>query len=446
MKILLIHQTFASPDDPGGTRHYELLLRARKAGWQPMVVTSDKSYQSGKQLVDSSEKSTGKDYNGVRVYRAYIHPNLHRSFVWRVLAYLSFTWMSFLTAWRIGKVDVVMGTSPSLFQPLSAWMISLLRRKPFLLEIRDLWPEFAIDLGVLRNPILIWLARRLEMFLYARATHLLVNSPAYRDYLIAKGISPKKISFIANGVEPAAFDPAEVGERFRKQHQLDGRFVVVYAGALGLANDISTVVDAATLLKDLPNVRIVLIGDGKERQNLEAQVNSLHLTNVIFAGALPKKDIPEALAAADVGLAVLQNIPMFTTTYPNKVFDYMAAGRATLLAIDGVIRIAVEKANAGLFVPPGNPQALAEAIRWCHNHPDELREMGRNGRRCVEQDFNRELQAQQFVELIQRISRTRRGNIAEGSDPGLVDRSSSVVQFSTSKSRLLALKPQSLAQ
>lgn len=300
MKILLIHQTFASPDDPGGTRHYELMVRASRAGWRPTAIASDLSYQSGKKYSAAACQKAGLDHDGVRVYRAYTYPALHRSFVWRILSFLSFMVMSFITAWRVGKVDIVMGTSPSLFQPLSAWMVAVLRRRPFLLEVRDLWPEFAIDMGVLRNPVIIFFARCLEMFLYGRATHLLVNSPAYRDYLIAKGVPAKKISFIANGVDPAAFDPGADGKAFRERHGLERKFVVVYAGALGLANDIKTVVDAGAFLDDLPDVQIVLVGDGKERSNLELQARSLGLRNITFAGAHPKKDMPEAIAAADV--------------------------------------------------------------------------------------------------------------------------------------------------
>ncbi|MCC7087358.1 MAG: glycosyltransferase family 4 protein [Pirellulales bacterium] len=407
MKILLIHQSFASPEDPGGTRHFELLLRARQAGCKPIVVAGALNYLTGKNASEITSWATEQNYDGVRVLRAYAYPALHRSFVWRVLSFISFMITSFVIAWRVGKIDVVMGTSPPLFQPISAWLISVLRRRPFLLEIRDLWPEFAIDMGVLRNPVLIWLARRLERFLYSRATHLLVNSPAYRDYLINKQVPPHKISFIANGVDPTVFDPTADGKEFRQRHDLLDKFVVLYAGALGVANDLTTVIDAASLLSHRPEVQFVFVGDGKERINLESKCRSLGLRNVSFTGAYPKKQMPAVLAAADVCLAVLQNIPMFTTTYPNKVFDYMAAGRATLLAIDGVIRSALDDAQAGTFVPPGNPQAMADAVLWCAEHTQEARNMGANGRRFVEHHFNRDRQSQQFVQLILKLAGVR---------------------------------------
>jgi glycosyltransferase involved in cell wall biosynthesis len=306
--------------------------------------------------------------------------------------------------WKAGKVDVVMGTSPPLTQPLSAWAIAVLRRRPFLLEIRDLWPEFAIDMGVLRNPVLIWVARRLEMFLYRRATHLLVNSPAYRDYLISKGVPAQKISLIANGVDPTLFDPAAKGQGMRDEFHLENKFVVTYAGAIGMANDIGTILNAADLLRDKPDIHFLIAGDGKERTKMQAQATERGLNNITFTGALPKGRMPELLAASDVCVATLQNIPMFTTTYPNKIFDYMAAGRPTVLAIDGVIRKVVEDADGGIFVQPGDPQALAAAVGKLHADRDAAREMGLRARQHVERYFHRHRQAEYFEQLMSRLA------------------------------------------
>ena len=306
--------------------------------------------------------------------------------------------------WKAGKVDLVMGTSPPLFQSLSAWLIACLRRRPFLLEIRDLWPEFGIDLGILKNPLLIRIARWVEMFVYRRATHLLVNSPAYRDYLISKGVPRKKISFIANGVDPTAFRPGVDGRALRREYGLEGKFVVTYAGALGISNDLETLLKAAGEFRELANVHFLVVGDGKERRNLEALVAQMQLANVTFTGALPKRRMPEVLAAADVCVAILKNIKMFTTTYPNKVFDYMAAGRPIVLAIDGVIRHVVEAAGGGVFVPPGDSQALASAIRQMHDDPAAAREMGEKARHYVEQHFNRTQQAAQLCRLVERLA------------------------------------------
>jgi len=311
---------------------------------------------------------------------------------------------SVVAALKAGSPDLVMGTSPPIFQAVSAWIVAALRRRPFLLEIRDLWPEFAIELGVLSSPFLIYLSRRLEQFLYSRAAHLLVNSPAYRDYLLARGVPCNKISLIPNGVDPDMFDPDARGERARKAFGLNGKFVVTYAGALGLANDIATILKSAARLRDQGEIHFLLVGDGKERSKLESMARDLRLSNVTFAQSRPKSEIPEILAASDACIATLKNIPMFGTTYPNKVFDYMAAGRATLLAIDGVIRQVIEKAGGGVFIPPGDDASLASAITDLSNDPVGTRRMGAAAREYVAKNFNRNQHAMELVDLARRVT------------------------------------------
>jgi len=401
-RILLIHQAFASPADGGGTRHYEFGRRVLSRGHSFTIIASDLSYLSGASVALRHGLYTEQSIDGLRVLRAYAYPTLHRSFIWRVFSFFTFAGSSFLTALKSGPVDLVMGTSPPIFQAFAAWAVAFLRRRPFLLEVRDLWPEFAIDMGVLKNPVLIWLSRRLERFLYARATHILVNSPAYRDYLICRHVAPLKISLISNGVDPAMFTPGSQGERIRREWGLEGKFVVSYAGAIGLANDLATVVRAADRLRDTTDFVFVIAGDGKERLNLEADTARRGLRNVTFTGKLSKTEVAEVLAASDACIAILKDIPMFRTTYPNKVFDYMAAGRPTLLAIDGVIRKVIEDSGSGIFVPPGDDAALAGAIVKLADNRAAARAMGVRGREFVTKHFNRDQQAAEFVSLIER--------------------------------------------
>ncbi len=404
MKVLIIHQYFAAPNESGGTRHYELCRHLIDAGHQATIVASDVNYQTGNRHTARRRLVTEQNLDGIRILRSYTPASLHRSFVWRVYALLTFMCTSVWGGLKAGRVDIVMSTSPPLFQPLSAWLISVLRRRPFLLEIRDLWPEFAIDIGVLKNPLLIWLSRMLEKFLYGRATHILVNSPAFRDYLIAKGIAGSRITLIPNGVDLETFRPDVDGSAFRQEFDLNDRFVVTYSGALGLANDIDTILRAADRLRDEPNIQILLVGSGKEQDRLEALAESLDLPNITFTGSRPKTEMPQVLAASDVCVATLQGIRMFRTVYPNKVFDYMASGRPTLLAIDGVIREVIEAADGGIFIPPGDDRALADAIRDLYNDREKAKTLGQNARRYVAAHFDRRQQAKDFEELLLRLA------------------------------------------
>jgi glycosyltransferase involved in cell wall biosynthesis len=401
---LLVHQAFVSKDDPGGTRHYELGERLVAEGQQFTVVASDVSYLTGKRLVPKKKLMTETCEDGIRILRAYTYSSLHTSYFLRVISFLSFMATSIVVGARVSRPDVVMGTTPPIFQAVSAWALSVLRRRPFLLEVRDLWPEFAIDIGVLTNPTLIRLARWLESFLYDRADYLLVNSPAYRDYLIRKGIAPGKITFIPNGVDPQMFDPHQHSEHFRQQYGLQEKFVVTYAGAIGMANDIDVLVRAAAAISHRDDIQILIAGDGKERKRLEDLVRQLGLENVTFTGALPKSQMKMVLAASDACIAILRNIRMFTTTYPNKVFDYMAAGRPTILAIDGVIREVVEAAKGGIFVQPGDANLLARAITDLADDPERVREMGLSARAYVVKHFNRDEHARAFADLISRVA------------------------------------------
>ena len=389
MKILLLNQAFVSPDEPGHTRHFEMAKFLQTRGHELVIVASDLNYQTGKRTVEHSGIYAEQNFDGVRVLRSYIYPALHRSYFWRIISFFSFMFSSVWTALQVKDADLIMGTTPPIFQAVSAWFVALVRRKPFLLEVRDLWPEFGVSMGVLKNPVIIALARWLEKFLYARATHILVNSPAYRDYMIAKGVPESKVTYIAYGTDVDMFTPSIDGSSIRKELKLEDKFVVLYAGALGQANDLDTLLRAAERLKEEERIRFVLFGDGKERARLESEAKSKNLSNVIFAGTRPKKDMPLIVASAVACLAILQDIPMFRTTYPNKVFDYMAAGRATVLVIDGVSRELIESSNGGVYVQPNDDADLAQSILALSNDPARVQQMGTDARAYLVKHLDR---------------------------------------------------------
>lgn len=403
MHILLIHQAFAAIDDPGGTRHHELARHLVDFGHQVTIIASPVSYLTGTAKSRVRWKDRQVDDRGVEIIRAYTLPALHRSFVWRVFSFLSFMVSSFLIGLSVKKVDLVWGTTPPIFQGVTAWLLARLKRVPFLFEVRDLWPAFAIAVGVLKNRALIRLSEWLEKFIYRRADHIVVNSPGFIEHVKLRG--GKKIDLIPNGADPEMFDPTLSGGDFRNQHNLGTDFVVLYAGAHGLSNDLGVVLEAADLLKTEKGLRFVLVGDGKEKPALMNQSASRNLANVLFIPPAPKTEMPQVLAGADACIAILKPIELYKTTYPNKVFDYMAAGKAVLLVIDGVIRELVEQAGAGIFVEPGNPQALASAVRQLMKNPGDAEKMGRAGRLYIENKFSRTQIASQFNLLLESLWR-----------------------------------------
>jgi glycosyltransferase involved in cell wall biosynthesis len=403
MKILLINQVFVSPNEPGHTRHFEMGKYLKERGHELVIIASDLNYQTGQRTVERTGLYAEQNFDGVHVLRSYIYPAIHRSYFWRVIAFFSFMFSSILTALRVKDVDLVLGTTPPIFQAVSAWVVATLRRKPFLLEVRDLWPEFGISMGVLKNPIIIALSRWLEMFLYKRATHILVNSPAYRDYMLGKGVPADKVTYIPYGTDVDMFNPSIDGSSIRKELGLEDKFVVLYAGALGQANDIDTLLRTAERLKQEEDVSFVLFGDGKERTRLESEAKNKNLRNVIFAGTRPKRDMPLIVASADACLAILQDIPVFRTTYPNKVFDYMAAGRASIIVIDGITRELIESSQGGVFVKPADDAMLAQKILELARNPEKVKEMGANAREYLVKNLDRRDKLNETLGLLEKL-------------------------------------------
>jgi len=409
MHILLIHQAFMTGQEAGGTRHYELARHLVKHGYCVTIIGSTVSYLTGQPLPSARGHWVVREHlDGIEVQRTWTYAGLHRSFFTRVLSFLSFMLSSFMAALLVRNVDIVWGTNPPIFQAVTAYLVARLKRVPFVFEVRDLWPDFAIETGVLRNPLLIWLARRLERFLYHHADRLIVNSPGFIPHLCRCGVPEDKIDLVPNGVEVSMFNPTDRGKAIRQELGLEDKFIALYAGAHGLANDLETVLLAAKRLENHPDIVFVLVGDGKERPNLIRRAEDLGLSNVRFVPAQPKARMPQFLAAADVCIAILQPIPMFTTTYPNKVFDYMAAGRPTVLAIDGVIREVIEAADGGTFVRPGDPEALAEAVLAYYQNPDPRRRHGHNARSYVATHFDRQEQALKLQATFERAHLERR--------------------------------------
>jgi len=400
MHILLIHQAFAAINEPGGTRHAEFARYLAAHGHRLTVIASPVSYLTGSAISHDGQDEA----DGVRVMRARVYSAHHKSFVHRVFAFLSFMASSFLLGLGVKNVDLVWGTSPPIFQGGTAWALARLKGVPFLFEVRDLWPKFAIAVGVLRSRTLIRLSLWLERFLYRHADRVMVNSPGFIAHVTERGVPGGRIELVPNGADPEMFDPADRSEAFRRQHGLADRFVVLYAGAHGMSNDLGIVLEAArSLAADKPEVRIVLLGDGKEKPVLQERAKSMGLTNVIFLPPVPKTEMPAALAGADACLAILKPIDEYKTTYPNKVFDYMAAGRPIALAIDGVMREVVEAAGCGIFAHPGDPAALAGAIQQLASDPEASRRMGLAGRKYLQEHFSREALAHKLMTVLEEM-------------------------------------------
>jgi glycosyltransferase involved in cell wall biosynthesis len=397
--ILLIHQVFVRPEDPGGTRHYDFARYLVGKGHRVTVLAGTRSYLTGERLAAGGYETPLPD---LRIVRCGVLGGKRRGFAWRTVGYFSFMLSSFWAGLRTKEVDVLWGTSPPIFQAWTAWLLARLKGKRWLLEVRDLWPEFAIQVGA------------------RHSDQIVVNSPGFVGHVQDVGAGAKEIQIVPNGVDliegvigdmeasretsGAAKDAISHGALLRETHGLGGKFIALYAGAHGMANDLSQLVDAAAVLQQDPRIAIVMVGDGPEKNALQERARAEQLNNLIFLPPVEKASVPALMNEADCGIAVLKAIPMFATTYPNKVFDYMASELPIVLAIDGVIRQVVEAAEAGVYVTPGDGAEIGEAVRRLADDPKFAKDMGHKGKKYVELHFDRLEMAGKMEEILLTLS------------------------------------------
>lgn len=406
MNILLIHQYFLEEDDPGGSRWNELTRVWTDMGHSVTVLGGMMHYNGSEKREEYKGKHfVQKKQGAVNVWRCHVSESYNKHFVGRLWGYFSFMFSSLYAGLfkAKGKFDVVIVTSPPLFVGASGYLVSRLRRMPFVFEVRDLWPESAIDTGVLTNKLVIKLAYWVEGFIYRTATLINVLTPAfYKALKEKKGIPDKKLIQISNAADFSLseellrnFDPVA----FRKQHDLEGRFVITYVGAHGVANHLEQVLDAGEALKDT-NVLFLLIGQGMEKARLVKTAEERKVTNVRFLDSVPKAEVFRYILASEMGASVLKRVDTFKTVYSNKTFDYMSCKKPILMAIDGVSRELVEDAGAGVYVEPENTSEYNRIIREYLNDPERLKREGESGYRYAKENFDREVLAKKYIGFI----------------------------------------------
>jgi len=409
MKILLIHQYFLEQDDPGGSRFNEMTRTWSELGHEITVL-------SGMMHANKSEKRpeykgklfVHKQHEKVSVWRCHVSESYNKSFIGRLWGYFSFVFSSIWAGLfkARGKHDLILVTSPPLFVGITAYVLSIIKKVPFVFEIRDLWPESAIDTGVVTNKMIIRFAYWFEALIYRKAILINVLTPAFRETLFdKKNVPVSKIIFIPNAADFSlsdqileTFDPV----KFRETEGIDGQFVVTYVGAHGVANHLIQILDTAELLKDT-NVLFQLIGDGMQKKMLIEEATRRGLSNIRFVDSVPKKDVFKYIIASDMGASVLKRVDTFKTIYSNKSFDYMACKKPILLVIDGVSRELVEKADCGVFAEPERPEDIASKIKYYLDNPVLVKQQGENGYKYAKEHFDREKLAVRYLGYLDEI-------------------------------------------
>lgn len=382
----------------------ETAKRLVKRGHRVTVLTTVPNYPTG--IVPPKYRGhlvQEEELDGVHVIRVWSYATPNRGFVRRVIAQCSFGCLApLLSRGVLARPDVLIVESHPLFNAIAGRVLARRYHCPFIFTVSDLWPESAIQLGILRNPLLIRLAEWLEWSTYRRASRVWAVTAGIRQALLQRGLTSEHVFLLTNGVDIHKFCP--LPQAFaRAELSWDSRFTVLYAGTHGISQGLATVLEAAERLQSHTDIRFVLVGDGATKADLVAQAQERDLQNVTFLEPQPYERMPVLLAASDICLVPLRKVPLFEGALPSKMYEAMACARPIVLGVDGEARrIAEDEAGAAMFVEPENAEALASGILYFHEHPEESGYLGMHGRAYVEARFDRD---QLIAELDGHIAR-----------------------------------------
>jgi glycosyltransferase involved in cell wall biosynthesis len=413
MRILFLTHYFHPEGNAPATRVYEMTRRWAEQGFEVEVVTGAPNVPSGVLYPGYRNRWRSRErIEGVEILRVWTHLAPNKGTVRRILNYLSFCATATLAGLAVRRPDLVIATSPQFFCGWAGVFVSRARRVPFVLEVRDLWPESIAAVGAMRSSWLLRLLGWLERRMYAAATRIVTVGRGYQQELEARGVSAGRISVIPNGVDRDRFDPATDASSLRARFAPNGEFLCSYVGTIGMGSGLSVVLRAAERLREQGRHDVVwlLVGDGAVREDLEREARERGLSSVVFTGRLPKDQMPGVLAASDACLVHLARRPLFRTVMPSKIFEAAAMAKPILLGVEGIAAEIVEGAGAGICIEPENADQLVQAVLRLASDRELGRRFGRAGYEKIAAAYDYSALAREYAGLIRRV-------LAEGARP-----------------------------
>jgi len=409
VKILYVSQYFSPETGAPAARAAELAQYWVQDGHEVTVLTGFPNHPNGIVLPNYRgmlrRPVMREEISGVKVVRTWLFPFPNRKAHERMLNYSSFCVSAATTGMFLPRPDVLIATSPQLLVGLSGWWLARLKGAPFVFEVRDLWPESLVAVGMSNaNSMLSRSLGSIAGFLYRRADHVVVVTPAFEDYLVRSWHVPaEKISVVENGVNTDLFSP-RLDNVLRSELAIDEKFVVSYIGTMGMAHGLDTLVEVATELRQTaPEVLFLMVGEGADKARIIQFAGSRRLSNMRFINQQPREKVPEFISASDVCLVPLKKTELFKTVVPTKMLEFMSCARPVILGVDGQARRILDLAAAGIFVEPQNATPLAQAIRKLATNPVLRETLGHNGRRYVVENFSRQQTAKTFLTVLGKI-------------------------------------------
>jgi glycosyltransferase involved in cell wall biosynthesis len=404
VNILYLCQHFEVGDDPGSERHFYFCKYSVAKGHNATAITSNVDYKNAKVKIEGTKGTVRRVIAGVEIDYVYSYARFRGSFLKRALFYITFVVSSLARAMRVRKPDVVYAVSTPITVGFLGYVISRIRRAPFIFEVTDVWPDAAVACGVLKSRTLIGITHWLEMFCYAKAAHIVGLTRGICDNIIAKGIDARKVSLITNGVDVSLFSRSldlSGREVARASHGFADHFVAMYLGAHGAYNSLRTIIDAAIVLRDDPRFLFAFVGGGDEKVKLERRVAQEGLGNVRFFAPIPRHESVAMLAAADAFLLPNRKGEFFTANLPNKLFDFMASGKPIVVAGRGESADLILKAGCGRATEAEDSAGMARALLELAGLPPVDREaIGRRGREYVLAHYDRAALSERFLRTL----------------------------------------------
>jgi len=405
MHILFLTDNFPPEGNAPATRTYEHAREWVKLGHKVTIITGAPNFPEGKVFDGYSNSWYSKTYlEGIEVRRVKTYITANEGFIKRILDFISFMFSSFFAGLFVKKPDIIVGTSPQFFTAVSAWALSAVRFKPFVFELRDIWPASITAVGAMKDSIAIRMLEKLEMFLYKRADSIISVTNAFKRELIERGVDGEKIDVVLNGVDLAKYQPvSEKDNELSNKYNLQGKFVAGYIGTHGMAHGLETIVNVAEQLKENDNIRILFAGGGAARKKVIDLVAQKKLSNVVLIDRQPKEMMPKIWSLCDVSLVPLVNNDLFRTVIPSKIFECMGMGIPTIMSVpEGEATEIIKKTGSGLVVESENDTQIKNALLQLYSDKELYNGLRIASFRCAK-EFSRSNNAMLMEKIFSRL-------------------------------------------
>jgi glycosyltransferase involved in cell wall biosynthesis len=382
-------------------RAYEFSRRWVEAGHKVSVVCGIPNHPHGRVYPGYSKSLLHKEQiDGIDVYRSWVFVTANARILRRTLNYVSFGISAVLASEAVPSPDVCIATSPQFFSGLSGTVVRKLKQVPFVLEIRDLWPDSIEAVNIDMGQATMKLLRSIEKYMYRSADEIVIVSEAFRNHIVEKGLLSEKLHYVPNGVNSALFKES-TSDRMHFVAELKEKFLVGYIGTHGMAQGLASLVDAARNLQDQKDLHFLLVGEGAEKTQLKQQASGLQ--NITFIDRQDRKTIAEMLPELDIALVLLKKAELLKTVIPSKMFEIMGCGLPMILGVEGEAKRILDEAQAGIAIEPGDATALSGAILRLKNDPEGCKRYGKNASDYVRKYFNLDMLANKYLELLESV-------------------------------------------